>query len=613
MWSASPIWSLHTSRGQAHSQHSLLIYGGRSQIPVSKSPLSLLHIRNKAYFPRCLVEVCVLAIYKNHSLIIFEAFSILWSNCGQRFQLIAFLLLGLIFTIIHHLLGNHLSGKPVSQVVSFGPWTLPIQLLASPLSNVLSQIVKWLLASTIAIAFAQYFWRATKSYDDCRKLDAPLAAANGNPFTFSAFPTWWRSPGLAFSALTMMTMIFIPIFVPGSIRVITASGLTQPCTVNFPNISNLATIYTDGTAKTGGGTGATTPHRRDWEFQTAYTATTRTTALVNRVIVGGSYLPVPNPCDVCVYRVNFTAPSLKCSSDINATYDFSTNLPPTDSKSDTCVPILNGTLGSNYALTVATRDGVAPYMNPPVAVRCHAFRADYDVRVRHDNFSSQIDVLNVTSGSRLSPSLGTEPDPLELALDGLVQAFVNAFKGSVIFDSQCDGFAGTPLSVAYSLMHWAPTVTRGNHHSVLTWSDLTTSLPQLMQNISLSLLSGQFPSYNQTYMVETQTECSMTKLVYEYKSSRLLAIYAIAWAAAAIFFALGFLFIWKNREEHNLDFSHVVDQLHLGPYSQVPLLISEGSRSGLSTSTWRDMPPLRQSHLDSESVLYSYSPDFPYS
>jgi len=520
----------------------------------------------------------VLVVYRNHSLIIFEAFSTLWSNWGQRFQLVAFLLFGLIFATIHHLLGNHLSGKPVSRAVSYGRWTVPSQSLVSALSNTLSQVVKWLFTGTIGVAFAQYFWSATKKYDDWRRLDAPLAAAKGNPFTFSAIPTWWRSPGLAFSALMMMSMIFIPIFVPGSIRVVTASGIMQPCNVNFPNISlaYLATTYANGTAKrqTAEEFINSIPVRRDnavyagSESQTAYIATTRTTALVNRVIVGGSYLPVPNPCGICAYRVNFTAPSLNCSGDINATYDFSTNFPPTY-KSGMWVPILNGTLGSNaYTLTVATRDGVAPNMNPPVAVRCSAFKAHYDVRVRHDNFSSHIDILNVTSGSRLSPSLGPHSDPLDLPLDGLVQAFVNAFNGSVIFDSEYDGFAGTPPSVAYSpMMHWAPSPGK---NSTLTWSNLTTSLPELMQNISLSLLSEQFPSKDQTYMAETQTECSMTKPIYEYDSSRLLTIYAVAWAAAATFFLLGFLFVWKNEEEHNLDFSHVVDERHL-LYSKVPL------------------------------------------
>jgi len=474
-------------------------------------------------------------------LIISEALGILWSKWGQRFQLVAFLLLGLIFATLHHLLGRYLSGEPVPQVVSFGRWEVHSQSLVNALSNVISQMVKWLLASTIGVAFVQYFWSATKNHE-WRKLDAPLAAANGNPFTISALPTWYRSPGLAFSALMMMSMIFIPIFVPGSIRVVT-SGLPRPCNVDSPNIN-----VTDLASTTGGGSTGLT----------AYKATTYTTALVNRVIVGGSYLPpFPSSCGICTYEVNFIAPSLKCSSDINATYDFSTNLPLSYNNDPSLLPILNGTMESGYALTVATQDGT----NPPVAVRCDAFSADYHVQMRHDNFFSHIDVLKVTHGAGLSPALGIQPDPLQLALDGLVQAVGAAFNGSVILDIFYDGFSGTPLNVAYSsMMHWVHTTGKPS----VTWSDLTTSLPELMQNVSLSLLSGQFPSRDQTYMTKVPTKCLITQLVYDYNSSRLLAIYAAAWGAAAIFFSLGFLFIWKNEGEHNLDFSHVVGQLHLG-------------------------------------------------
>ena len=535
------------------------------------------------------MEVCVPAIYKSHSLNISEAFSVLWSNWGQRFQLVAFLLLGLIFATLHHLLGNFLSGKHFSQVVSYGRWAVPSQPLVSALNNVLSHIVKWLLASTIGVVFAQYFWSATKNYHDWRKLDAPLAAANGNPYTISALPTWYRSPGLAFSALMMMSMIFIPIFVPGSIQVVTASGLTQPCTIDSPNISLAYLANRDAYVVEG---------------QPNCKATSHTTALVNRIIVGGSYLPVPNSCGVCAYGVKFTAPSLQCSSDINGTYDFSTNL-PLSYKEGSGFPILNGTLTwpkSGYALTVATRDGVVPNMNPPVAVRCYAFRADYHVRVQHDNFSSHVDILNVTLGSPISPVSYTQPsNTLDFALGGLVLAVGKAFSGSVIFDLTFDGFAETPLSVAYSpLLHW----NRTNYSSsVLTMSNLTTSLPRLMQNVSLSLLSGQFTSENQTYMEKVRTECSMTQLVYEYNSSRLLAIYVAAWAAAAIFFSLGFLFVWKNEGEHNLAFSHVVEQRHLGSYSRVPLIPDR------PVSSAYDMPPLQQTH----SASYSESSDFPHS
>ncbi len=172
----------------------------------------------------------------------------------------------------------------------------------------------------------------------------------------------------------MMSMVYIPIFVPGAVRVVTGI-LALPCTVDFPVIS-MAYLATDTGFR---------PSIVPTE-DSVVEATTHTTALVNRVIVGGSYLQVPNPChgSACAYQVDFTAPSLKCSSDISTTYDLSTNVPQTY-QYDSWVPVLNGTLAtldSGYALTVATRDGVVrpvPHLNPPVAVRCMAFRAGYHV------------------------------------------------------------------------------------------------------------------------------------------------------------------------------------------------------------------------------------------
>ena len=524
----------------------------------------------------------MLVVYYTPLLNTFQDLGSLWTRGGQRFQLVLFLLFGLTFAALHHLFGIYLSGKPASHDSSSRYLPISYQTAVSILGNALTQIVKWLLASTIAVAYAQYFWSATKSYqEDLDKLDAPLAAANGNPFTFSAFPTWWRSTKLAFYALMMMSMILIPIAVPGSIRVVTATGLTQPCTVSVPNVS-MAYLATARTTVTGGGgPGLQVRQLTDdgpshysgpasgrhiaggKEFRDAYKATTYTTALVNRVIVGGSYLPVPNPCGFCTYKVSFIAPSLMCSSNITRTYDFATNLPPSY-KTDTWLPILNGTRSDGYALTVATRDGVIGQMNQPVAVSCNASIANYHVSVQHDNLSSYIHILDITFDSSASPS---QTDPLNLALGGLILALGDAFNGSIVFDSQYDGFAETPLSIGYSpMLRWVHT---DKNASRLTWPDLTTSLPELMQNISISLLSGQFPSIKQTYMEKVQTQCSMTQLVYEYDSRRLLGIYAAACGVAATFVLLGLVTVQKNGEEHTLDFSHVVGQLRLQPSSKL--------------------------------------------
>jgi len=491
--------------------------------------------------------MCACHLQKKSFPHIFEALRKLWSNWGQRFQLMVFLLLGLIFATLHHILGNSLSGKPATHNYLLGRWNIPSQSVVSAASNVLSQIVKWLLTSTIGVAFAQYFWSATKAkiYQDWRNLDAPLAAANGNPFTFTAFPTWWRSPGLAFSALMTLSMIFIPIFVPGSIRVVTA-GFTQPCTIYIPDISKVSSI-----------TATMTILKNPYSHPQVRTLPidTQTTTLINRIIVGSSYLPAFNSCDggVCTYQINFTAPSLKCSSDTNVTT--SDNFPLYSEQDNlNVIPLLNSTFNeSELALTVASRGGVLPEeTNPPLGVRCYGYATNYHVRVQHDSkFSSHIDIINVTVGSRLVPS----NDPEEELL-GFFVALSQAISGTVIFDSHTNGFTGTPLSVVYYSPMMQCGSTGGNR---VSWSDLTTTLPDLMQNVSLSLLSGQFPSnYQETYMTKVQTNCEMTKVVYGYNSDRLLAIYAVAWGAATIFLSFGFWFVKKNEVEHTLDFSHVV-------------------------------------------------------
>jgi hypothetical protein len=195
-------------------------------------------------------------------------------------------------------------------------------------------------------------------------------------------------------------------------------------------------------------------------------------------------------------------------------------------------------------------------MNPPAAVNCSAYQAAYVVQVEHDNCVTRINVLNITRGSRLSGDSNPSTDQL----NGLIRAVGGALTGRIVLQKDMDNLnEGASLAIAYSpLLQWTTT----NGTSNFTWSDLTTALPSLMQNVSLSFLSGRFPASGEPYMDEMRTDCLVAQLVYNYNHSRLLAIYAAAWGAAAAFFALGFyIIVWRNKGEHNLDFSHVIEEL----------------------------------------------------
>jgi hypothetical protein len=135
-------------------------------------------------------------------------------------------------------MGRYLSGKSVPHDLSISGVPIHSQAYVNTLSNTLSQAVTFFFTSTIGVAFAQYFffWLSKDESDEVSKLDAPLAAAAGNPFTISVLPTWRRSPGLALTSLMMMSMIVIPIFVPASIIAVQGE-LTQPCNISSPNVS----------------------------------------------------------------------------------------------------------------------------------------------------------------------------------------------------------------------------------------------------------------------------------------------------------------------------------------------------------------------------------------
>jgi len=495
----------------------------------------------------------------------------LWSNWGQRIQLFAFLVLGITFAILHHLLGTYLSGKPVFQRAGI-PFDQP---RLSSTSNAISHVIQFLFATTIGIAFAQYFWIATEKYqsdEHWTKLDAPLAGAKGNPFTISAFPMWYRSPGLAISSLMISSTVLIPIFVPGSIRVV-AGGRTQPCTVNSPNIS------IPGLLQAVGSVGGTYPNGQP--INATILPSLRVSGIVNSIIFGGSYMRIPSPCGICSYHLNFSGVSMNCSSDI--AYNFSVNLPMAYKGAITHTPLWNAFPNSStsegYYLSVATRDMTIVNDRPRsldrhvVAVKCYAYRADYGIHVQHDNFSSHIDVLSVKPRNRLSPTLqfdingnlsnGTGSNLVDGGFNALVEAVVIALEGTIAYDTLMKKFFDTQLNIAYTVVDWTY---YPNGTTLLTLSDPATFISSLMQNVSLSLLSGQFLSNNETYMVKEPNECLVTQLIYEYDSQRLLAIYGAGAAVAAIFFSLGFIFISKNEVEHNLDFSHVVKQLPFSPH-----------------------------------------------
>ncbi|KAF6748826.1 hypothetical protein DFP72DRAFT_1174017 [Ephemerocybe angulata] len=458
-----------------------------------------------------------------------------WGYWGQRTQLFSYLLLGTVFAVGHHLMCRHFDGKRVHGTgAAFGGEEVD-QTLVSAGSNALALLVKYSFAAAIGVTYAQCFWRVVKPFsnrvgvqaesavasrwskNELEVINAPVAAAQGNPFLPSSFKTWLSSPSLASISLVMLLLFLIPTFAPGSIGVVTPDfSVPISCNIPTPNITLVGVDNLD------------------------------LTAIFNNVAFSGSYLPIQSPCGVCAYNVTFLGPSLKCSPDLD--YDFAAL-----QLHDGQLPLYVGRFNPTpfLIITAATQDGNPGAPNPPRAIRCEAYSTLYRVQVRH-NATARVDILDATDVEPLSTV------PLSANLLLLTTQIGFQLVGEVFYSIDFKRTLST-VPVVTRLLHRSQDInTKG---TTFNWDNMEEALPSLMRNMSISLLSGQYTPWNGSYLDAIPGTCMSASPVYEYQGWRLLMIYGIGWAVAVGSLALGFVLISKNGRERTMDFSKLVSGL----------------------------------------------------
>ncbi len=103
------------------------------------------------------------------------------------------------------------------------------------------------------------------------------------------------------------------------------------------------------------------------------------------------------------------------------------------------------------------------------------------------------------------------------------------------------------------------TTPTGNH----TWTDnITHILTSYMQNISLSLLSGDvytgFSNETWTNLIYVNSTCASTYTVYVYDSVRLLSTYGVALGITLVAVLPGCWLTLRNGREDKLVPSHII-------------------------------------------------------
>ena len=412
--------------------------------------------------------------------------------------------------------------------------------------NQISRIAVLFLTGVVGIAYAQVFWwRLRANRVTVKRVDElqDFTEQPWNPFTW---PSAYSLRLVAAVALCGAAMDQVSNLTPGAMTV-TGKPIAGACTVPTVDLRNADLtgneLFTDEIYNNVNG---------------------RAVSFVTRVTVAGMVFTPPSPCGVCNYDVTFVAPAVKCD---NITQK---ELPVIDSDKgllfdDQTIIVWVGIYDPDLSETVImSRNllGTSPKTLPPgeqlpvVALNCTAWNATYQVTV-NQTANTTVIPNSVKFGQQLSYSnLENSTEPFAYQLLALWDAFSYVISGSVAYSKAGNVNRGLDTDIAIT---FSPIV--GSSYSGLAWQwagDLQLLVPELMQNISLSLLSGELSdAYNST-LTPTDVQCTRTEIIFYYSPFRLIVTYAVALGVALICIIYALVAIKINGRGETLGFSRIL-------------------------------------------------------
>lgn len=448
--------------------------------------------------------------------------------------MISFFVLGVCAMAGHHFFCRSLDGRIVDTNNIYGS-KISQQALFSAAGNAIASTAAFLFASVVGISIVQIMWYSFRHKPHTiEEIDAILECRT-SPFTPGSWSAWASTRRLTALAILGAAMTLITVFAPGALGTTTVDfALKQACTIPTVDLSQgtFGVEWSDGNSS-------------------AWYPSPGLRQLVNRNAVAASYVAPASPCGVCSYELTLNAPAMQCQN-VTDTYDFSsmTNGIAADVlfiwSSMHNLPIGN-------SIYVATAEGVKTNLQ---AAFCSVFSATYVVNVMHNGSLSTMDVKNVKIGQAVSSLDTSAPDAV--AIRSVALATAQHLYGIVAIDvnkMQDLLLTNNPLSTNFPVFYDALGGPGPTGSKTWKWKgDMVNVLPQLMTNISISMLSN--PLGAQQRMVQTQ--CSYSGIVYAYKPSQLLLTYGVGTVVTIICALAGFWSIWHNGVQESGNFSRLL-------------------------------------------------------
>ena len=192
---------------------------------------------------------------------------------------------------------------------------------------------------------------------------------------------------------------------------------------------------------------------------------------------------------------------------------------------------------------------------PVIALNCTGWNATYHVTVDQGTNTSTVIARAVELGGQLTATkLNHTANPWDHQILALWDAFVWQLRGDVQYYFT-NNFGDTPSYIAWGA------VARGSSVGIAWhWAgNLEELVPEIMHNVSLSLLSGTLSDAHNTTLTMVNTDCSINALTYVYDRVRLIGIYTVGLVATLLCLLLGLIAIQTNdNQEESLTFSRIL-------------------------------------------------------
>ena len=436
----------------------------------------------------------------------------------------------------HHFFCAALDGRVVNTDNIYGI-VISQQAVFSAAGNAIASTAAFAFGSVVGVAIEQIMWHSFRHKPHTiSEIDAVLECRT-SPFMPSSWSAWVTTRRLTALAVLSAGMTLITVFAPGALGTTTVDfKLAQDCTIATVDMSK----GTFGVEWPNTGTTGTTWYPSPQLRQ-----------LVSRNTVSSAYVPPASPCGVCSYDLVLNAPAMQCQN-ITDGYNFTGMV--TGWASNELI-IWNSThnlpIGNN--LTVATAEGQNYNLR---AAACSFYNATYDLHVTHNGSLSTVDINHVSMHQPVSEL--DSSDGAAVAIRSIATATAQHLFGigDIDVNKMISLILGNAPLLSNTVVSQDALGDPGPAQSK-TWlwrGEMVNVLPQLMANISISMLSNPMDAQQKT----VNTQCSYSGIVYAYKASQLILTYGVGTLVTFLCGLAGFWGVWMNGVEESGSFSRIL-------------------------------------------------------